>query len=133
MDTKGTYLTKKIRREISSQTNGRVKTFRVNAGKFWQGEVASHTGEFLVLRNPRMVDGLPEGFPDLLAVIPTVVTPDMVGKTIGLAGFVEVKAEGDRIRRKQEEFLALMRAAGCRAGVARSAEDAVKIVTGIPL
>jgi hypothetical protein len=130
MTSKGTNLTNEIRAAISTATNGRVKTFRCNAGSFWQGEVVAMQDGLLVLRNPRQIEGLPEGFPDLLAIIPEIVTPDMVGKTVALAGFVEVKTENDRVSRRQEEFLAMARMAGCRAGIARSPEDAVKIVTG---
>lgn len=130
MATKGTNLMNEIRAAISTATNGRVKTFRTNAGSFWQGEVVAMQDGLLVLRNPRQIEGLPEGFPDLLAIIPEIVTPDMVGKTVALAGFVEVKTENDRVSRRQEEFLAVMRACGARAGIARSPEDAVKIVTG---
>jgi hypothetical protein len=82
------------------------------------------------LKNASRVEGLPKGFSDLLAVIPTIITPDMVGKTVGVAGFVEVKAEGDTVKEHQDQFLAIMRACGCPAGIARSPEDAVNIVTG---
>jgi hypothetical protein len=130
MPSKGTNLTNACREAISRETNGRVKTFRTNAGSFWQGEVVAMQDGLLVLRNPRQIEGLPEGFPDLLAVIPETVTPEMVGKTVALAGFVEAKTENDRVSRRQEEFLAVMRACGARAGIARTPEEAVKVVTG---
>lgn len=130
MTSKGTNLTNEIRAAISTATNGRVKTFRTNAGSFWQGEVVAMQDGLLVLRNPRQIEGLPEGFSDLLAIIPEVVTPAMVGQTIGIAGFVEAKTTNDRISHRQEQFIAVMRAAGCRAGIAWSPENAVKIVTG---
>lgn len=61
--------------------------------------------------------GLPKGFTDLFAV------------KDGKAYFIECKTSGGRVRSKQREFIDVMRERfGCRAGVAYSVEDAVKIV-----
>lgn len=130
--SKGTDLTAIIREHITKTTGGRIMTFRTNAGSFWGGEFNSrHTIKgvpYTVLKNANRVEGLPEGFADLLVIIPTVITPDMVGHTVACAGFVEVKAPGDVVKKHQEEFLALMRSAGARAGIARTSEDATQIL-----
>jgi hypothetical protein len=133
MTSKGTNLTNEIRAAISTATNGEVITLRCNAGEFWGGKFVSQFtadgANHIVLRGASRIEGFPEGFPDLLAVIPTTITPEMVGQKIALAGFIEVKAGRDTEKPHQTETLARLRAKGCRAGVARSAEEAVKIVT----
>jgi hypothetical protein len=128
--SKGTDLTNEIRTSISMATNGRVVTWRTNAGSFWGGKVISNDGHYLLLEHPTKIEGLPEGFPDVIAAIPIMITPEMVGQTIAIAGFIEVKAEGDTVKPKQRDFIALMKAIGARAGVAWSKEDALQIIGG---
>lgn len=63
--------------------------------------------------------GLPVGFSDLLAV------------KDGRACFIEVKVHPNTPSEKQQNFLAQMRDRyGCRAGVAYSVEDALRIAEG---
>ena len=84
--------------------------FRTNAGEFWQGELR-YSREFKqrVLINLRKIEGLPKGFPDLLFLGP------------GQAVFIECKTE-------QERFAALLEKYSLSHGVARCAEDALKII-----
>jgi len=91
---------------------GRV--FRINAGKFWQGKLYGN-----VLTDLRVVEGLPEGFPDLL----------FIGED-GRVAFIEVKTAKGRVRESQKKFISFLRQYGHRAGVARSIEDAVQIAIG---
>lgn len=91
--------------------------FRTNAGDFWQGErVYSKEFHQDILINLRRVSGLPEGFSDLL----------FIGD--GMVAFVEVKKPGATIRKKQKTFIEAMRNLRHRAGVARSVEDALRII-----
>ena len=59
---------------------------------------------------------------DLIGIIPTVITQDMVGKTVGVFGAVECKAEGWRFNpndpheQAQKAFIDLVRLLGGRAG-----------------
>lgn len=80
--------------------------FRVNAGK-------------VKLADGRWFDtGVPKGFSDLFAV------------KDGKIFFIEVKSETGKARPEQVNFLATMRDRyGCVTGIARSVEDAVRIVT----
>lgn len=80
--------------------------FRANVGK-------------VQMMNGRWFDtGLPNGFSDLFAV------------KDGKIYFIEVKSETGKVRADQEKFIAVMRDKyGCVGGIARSVEDAVRIVT----
>lgn len=94
--------------------------FRTNAGQFWQGK-RQWSREFaeVVLTDLRAIEGLPDGFSDLLFVD---------GKGVA---FIEVKAARGRKREAQEKFINRMRALGHRAGFARSVEDALDIIKGV--
>lgn len=92
--------------------------FRTNAGKYWQGKrVWCEQFNEYVLRDIRPVIGLPVGFSDTL----------FVGKD--KVAFIEIKTPRGRVRPEQENFIKVMRSYGHRAGVARSVEDAIRIVT----
>ena len=92
--------------------------FRTNAGKYWQGKrVWCEQFNEYVLRDIRPVIGLPVGFSDTL----------FVGKD--KVAFIEIKTPKGRVRPEQENFINVMRSYGHRAGVARSVEDAIRIVT----
>ena len=88
--------------------------FRMNAGKFWQGKLRGD-----ILTDLRAVEGLPEGFPDLL----------FIGEN-GRVAFIEVKTPAGRIRESQKKFMDFLYDYEHRVGVARSVEDAVSIATG---
>lgn len=92
--------------------------FRTNAGKYWQGKrVWCEQFNEYVLRDIRPVIGLPVGFSDTL----------FVGKD--KVAFIEIKTPRGRVRPEQKNFIKVMRSYGHRAGVARSVEDAIRIVT----
>lgn len=94
--------------------------FRTNAGEFWQGQrVYSKEFEQPVLINLKKVEGLPKGYSDLSGV----------RRCDGRAVFIECKTSTGRVRPEQERFLAAVREIHALAGVARSVEDAMKIMT----
>lgn len=94
--------------------------FRTNSGDFWQGE-REYSREFKqdVLVNLRRIAGLPKGFTDLI----------FYGYD-GRAAFIEIKKPKQTPKPEQTRFIELMRSHGYRAGVARSAADALKIIQG---
>lgn len=63
--------------------------------------------------------GLPAGFSDLFGV----------RKSDGKAVFIEVKTKKGRPTAKQKQFIEAMRNAGAIAGVCRSAQEAIALVT----
>lgn len=81
--------------------------FRINSGK-----VKTDDGRWFDV-------GVPKGFSDLLAI------------RNGKAYFIEVKNEVGRPTDEQINFIKQMQTRyGCRAGIARSVEDALSIVEG---
>jgi len=72
------------------------------------------------------------GGSDLVGFRPVIITPEMVGKKIAIFSVVEVKTETGRVSPEQAHFVAFVKENGGFAGVARSPEDARKIMQ-IPL
>ena len=109
-----------------------ARLFRVNTGQAWAGE-ATQMGTGIFLRKPyRMHMGLTTGGSDLIGWTPVTITADMVGSRVAVFTAVELKAGRTRTTEEQENFLAQVTMAGGLAGVARSVEHAVAIVTAAP-
>lgn len=112
-------------------SNGDTRLLRQQAGNLWAGEATKLRDGSVLIRNPRRVEvGFP-GLSDLGGWTTVTVTPDMVGRRVAVYLAVEVKTPRGRVSDEQETFIALVRAAGGRAGVARSVEDAEKIIAGL--
>lgn len=75
-----------------------------------------NVGTFITQDGRHISTGLPPGCPDLL----------FIGKHC--VAFIEVKTEKGRISKAQQHFIDYIRKLGHRAGVARSVEDALKII-----
>ena len=89
---------------------------RLNSGKFWQGKrVWSNEFNQYVLINLRPVQGCPQGTSDLL----------FVGKDIA---FIECKDDKGKPLKEQKKFIKIMHSYGHKAGIARSVEEALKII-----
>jgi hypothetical protein len=73
--------------------------------------------------------GLCKGSADLIGYRSITITPDMVGQQVAVFTSIEVKTPTGRIRPEQQQWLETVHAAGGIAGVARSVEDALRIVT----
>lgn len=72
--------------------------------------------------------GIPgPGGSDLVGWTSVIVTPEMVGSRVAILTCIEVKNERGKLGVKQETWLDAVAAAGGRAGVARSVEDAEAI------
>ena len=96
--------------------------------KGWTGSKVIHESGQVIIKNPRTFNtGLPKGFPDLFGIKPITITPDMVGKTIGLFCAVEVKHK-TKATEAQQNFIEFIKSAGGLAGVAKSLEDAERIL-----
>lgn len=108
-----------IQNRIRAAVSPTCAIFRTNSGDFWQGDLV-YSKEFkqTVLINLRKIDGLPKGFSDLCGV----------RKSDGRAVYIEVKTASGRVSKDQKKFLAKMREYGAIAGVARSEEEAVKLI-----
>ena len=90
----------------------------------------NNTGQ-LPDRNGRMIKfGLCVGGSDIIGGTPVTITPDMVGQTLMVFTAVECKTAIGQPTDAQVRFIAAVVRAGGRAGVARSAAEAVAIARG---
>ena len=81
-------------------------------------------------RTGRLVTfGLARGSADLVGWRTVVITPDMIGRRIAVFTSIEVKTPTGRVRPEQQAWLGVVRGAGGIAGVARSIEDANRIIS----
>lgn len=108
-----------IQNQIRAGVNQAV-LFRSNAGDFWQGRLV-YSREFkqTVLTNIRRVEGLPKGFSDLFGV----------RLSDGKAVFIEVKTKNGKASNDQKKFIKKMREYGAVAGICRSADEALKLIS----
>ena len=104
--------------------------FRINAGSFWAGEIISNKDNLLLLKNPRKIQGAPEGTSDIIGITPVTITQEMVGTRVGVFTAIEVKKPGEKPKPSQKNYLNCMHKMGAIVGVARSPEDAVLILKG---
>jgi hypothetical protein len=100
-------------------SRGASRLFRNNIGA-----LQDRTGRFVTygVGNP--------GGSDLLGWVSVVVTDEMVGARIAIFTSIEVKRLGEHPALEQLDWLAMVTAAGGRAGVAHSAEEAQEIIDG---
>lgn len=123
----------KLQNEIRNALAGGCMAFRANVGNAWAGDAQRLPGGDVLIKNPRPFStGLPAGFSDVFGVVQVEITPCMVGQTVGVFFALEVKAPTGRVKvsDKQTAFLNAVNNYGGRAGVARSADDAIKIIKG---
>lgn len=83
-------------------------------------------GTFRAMENPqRIVKVGAPGQSDILAVVALEITPEMVGKTVGVAWFIEAKTATGRQRETQASFQSAVERRGALYSVVRSPEDAL--------
>lgn len=73
--------------------------------------------------------GLAVGSSDLIGFTPVLVTPSMVGKRLAVFTAVEVKSETGRSTEEQDNFISTVVGAGGIAGIARSEEDLIGLLS----
>lgn len=112
--------------------------FRINTGRAWTGNKIIKLGRdhpiwpnSIVIRDPRpFKTGTPNGYPDLSGWTPVVITLEMVGQTKAIFTSIEVKTpENNRVTDDQANFDCQVKKSGGISGVARSEEEAEKIVS----
>jgi hypothetical protein len=83
----------------------------------------------MLIENPRpFKTGLPTGCADLIGFTPTKIKPEHVGRTLAVFTAIEVKSDNGKTTAAQNNFLSVVKHNGGISGVARSPEDAVKII-----
>lgn len=119
----------RIHRALGGRDNCRL--FRNNCGVAFAGEVKHETPAGITLTNHRRIRyGLTPGSSDLIGWVSKIITPDMVGKRVAVFLAVEIKTPSGRLSEPQEVFIEAVRKHGGIAGVARSVEEAKKLVNG---
>ena len=76
--------------------------------------------------------GLAKGSSDLIGWTTRSITPEMVGQQVAVFTSIEVKSPTGRIRPEQQQWIDAVQAAGGIAGVARSVEDAERLIGANP-
>jgi len=121
----------RLQNEIRNALAGHCFAFRANVGQAWAGDATKLPDGSVLIRNARPFStGLPPGFSDLFGFVQVEITQEMVGQRLAVFHALEIKAPGGRVMPKQAAFLGAVQKNGGRAGVARSAADALAIVKG---
>jgi hypothetical protein len=110
-----TALIRDIQRELS---RGDTRLFLTPTGIAWQGTIVERTTDRITLLYPRTVHFGATGISDL--------TGFSAG---GIYTAIEGKTGRGRLTQEQEAFIGLVNSLGGRAGVARSVEEAKKIIS----
>jgi hypothetical protein len=93
----------------------------------------NNTGSLPDPRTKRPVQfGLCKGSADLIGWKQLTITPDMVGQKVAVFASIEVKTPTGRLTPEQQTWLNAVQAAGGVAGIARSVEDAQRILLHSP-
>jgi hypothetical protein len=93
----------------------------------------NNTGSLPDPRTKRPVQfGLCKGSADLIGWKQVTITPDMVGQKVAVFASIEVKTPTGRLTPEQQIWLDAVQAAGGVAGIARSVEDAQRILLHSP-
>jgi len=74
--------------------------------------------------------GLIKGSSDLIGWRTVTITPDMVGDDIAVFTAIEIKTQKGKTSSEQINFISRVLSAGGIAGVARSEDDAIKLLKG---
>lgn len=85
----------------------------------WRNQV----GNFKTMDGSRTINIGVKGSADLMAVKPTVITPDMVGQTLAVFVAVEVKTATGRQSEPQKKWQAAVEKLGVEYILARSEDD----------
>ncbi len=111
-----------------SRGDGRI--FRNNQGQTWTGRVISNNMGRVVLEDARPFHaGLAKGSADLIGWQSITIAPDMVGRKLAVFTSVEVKGPKGRVTELQDNWARAVKEAGGFAGIARSVEDAEKLIS----
>lgn len=131
-----------VQRQIWAAVAATTIMFRVNTGRAWLSGMGpagvrklTDGGVHLVAARPialgfSRTNGEPvAGTSDLVGWTSVVITPEMVGGTVGVFTAIETKkSKGGRTSDDQANFIAQVTKAGGIAGVANSPDAAKKII-----
>lgn len=112
--------TKLQRRIMAALSSAGHTVFRNETGRFWTGRIIHKEGQTVTLSGAAMI---PVGL--------AVGSSDLVGLQVETGRFfaIEVKTPTGRVSKEQHKFIEVIKARGGIAGVARSVEDALQLLT----
>lgn len=119
-----------IQNNIRNALAGKCTAFRANVGKAWTGEqvIQLENGDVLIRNARPFSTGLPPGFSDLFGWTPRLIAPADVGLQLAVFTAIECKSATGRASESQTAFLRAVERSGGYAGVARSPDEALKII-----
>lgn len=115
---------------LTEYSRGDVRLFRINAGMAYQGRVIERTPGRLVLAPWYPIRLAAEGVSDLLGWTTMAVAGDGGLDRAAIFTAIECKFGRRKPTPEQEAFIDTVQRAGGRAGIARSVEDAGRILAG---
>ena len=115
---------------LAAHSRGNTRLFRINAGMAYQGRIIEQTPGRLILAPWYPMRLAAEGISDLLGWTTMAVAGDAGLDRAAIFTAIECKWGRRRPTAEQEAFINVVQRAGGRAGVARSVEDAGKILYG---
>jgi len=89
----------------------------------------NNTGTLRDINGRPVSFGLCKGSADLIGWRTVTITPEMVGQQIAVFTSIEVKSSSGRVKPEQQQWLNAVQAAGGIAGVARSVEEAMDLLS----
>ena len=119
-----------IQNEIREALQYTPGTFwRVNVVSGFTGPYIRNSNRTVTITKPSWISsGVPKGFPDLIGIKPVIIRENMIGETIGQFAFIEVKTKHGRLSQDQKLMLELLKTQGGIGGVARSVDEALKLI-----
>jgi peroxiredoxin family protein len=118
---------KKVQAGILTVLGGRrdMRLFRNTVGHGITGNIVDYTDGVATVVNARRVTfGLCEGSSDLIGIKRVTITPEMVGKDMGVFVAIEVKSERGRPTKEQAAFVDMVNRFGGVGVIVRSVEEA---------
>lgn len=115
-----------------------VRLFRNNVGTGWIGRSKQFTktevihvnrGDVIIYQGRIFHAGLIKGSGDSIGLTPVVITPQMVGKTVAVFTSIESKTAKGVVSPEQKNWVKFVQDNGGIAGIAKSEEDAEKIIS----
>lgn len=112
-------------------SHGNTRLFRQQSMLAWAGKILNRTANTITLINPHPIKVGTPGISDLGGLTSVLITPDHVGQHVGIYLAVEGKGPRTPTTTEQRAFIAMVQQLGGRAGIARSVEDAERIIRGL--
>lgn len=112
---------------LALSEDGRL-VFRNETARAWVGQVIHKAGDQVTLKGAQMLPfGLCVGSADIIGITPVIITPEMVGTTVGVFSAWETKTKTGKPSDEQKKFLRAVRKFGGFSGIARTIKEALSI------